>query len=81
MEKNSIFQAHSLRVQTKNQATAAKNAIYQDPALCKASHIIYAYRIGNNGDNVESGFHDDDEVGGGSIIMMKPKTLQIHSSV
>ena len=69
IEKESIFQAHSLHVQSKNQATAARNAIYQDPALCRATHIMYAYRIGNSGDNVESGFHDDDEVGGGSILM------------
>ena len=30
---------------------------------------MYAYRIGDSGDNIESGFSDDEEVGGGSILM------------
>ena len=68
-EKRSTFQAHSLKVQTLQQASAAKNAIYQNPELATATHIIYAYRIGDSRENMETGFSDDDEVGGGSILM------------
>lgn len=67
-DKGSTFQAHLLPIHDINQATAAKNAIYQHPLLCKATHLIYAYRIGNV-THMESGFFDDDEVGGGSILM------------
>lgn len=76
-EKGSIFQGHSLTVQTKNQAAAARNAIYQDASLCRATHIIYAYRIGVNGENVESGFFDDEEVGAGKELMNLLETKNI----
>ena len=69
VEKRSTFQAHSLKVQTLDQAAAARNAIYQNPQLAMATHIMYAYRIGDTRDSMETGFSDDDEVGGGSILM------------
>lgn len=76
VEKRSTFQAHSLRVQTVNQAAAAKNAIYQNRLLAKANHIMYTYRIGDSGDNIEYGFSDDEEVGGGNILM---KLLELNN--
>ena len=68
-EKESTFQAHLLPVQSKDEAAAALNSIYQHPELSSATHIMYAYKLGNSGNNVESGFSDDDEIGGGSLIM------------
>lgn len=75
VEKKSKFQAHLLPVQSINQAAAAKNAIFQNPELSHAAHIMYAYRIGDNVENFESGFSDDDEVDGGSTLM---KLLDTH---
>lgn len=68
-EKASTFQAHSLHILTKNQATAAINSIYQNPTLSVANHIMYAYKIGKPGDAVESGFNDDSEIEGGKKLM------------
>ena len=68
-DHDSTFQAQLLPIYTKNQASAALNAIYQNPALSTATHIMYAYKIGKNGESPESGFSDDDEIGGGSLIM------------
>ena len=68
-EKKSVFQGHALPVQTLNQAIAAKNSIFQNPDLAQATHIIYAYTIGEDRENIESGFFDDDEVGSGRMLM------------
>ena len=67
--KASTFQAHSLHILSVNQATAAKNSIYQNPALSVASHIMYAYKIGKTGDAGESGFSDDGKIEGGKKLM------------
>ena len=69
VDKRSTFQAHSLKVHSLEQAVAAKNAIYQNPKLADASHIMYAYKIGGTGDAIESGFFDDSEIQGGSKLM------------
>ena len=69
-EKGSTFQAHSLHILSLNQATAAKNSIYQNPTLSVANHIMYAYKFGNPGDAVESGFNDDSEIEGGKKLML-----------
>lgn len=70
-DNSSIFQAHILPVHTKDQASAARNAIYQNPELATATHVIYAYKLGSiaSGDSVESGFSDDLEIEGGSLLM------------
>ena len=73
-EKKSVFQAHALPVETISQAIAAKNSIFQSPNLSQATHIIYAYKIGTDGDTVESGYCDDDEVGAGTLLMELLKT-------
>ena len=68
-EKKSTFQAHALHVETITQAIAAKNSIYQNSELAQATHIIYAYKISIDEETTESGYCDDDEVGGGKILM------------
>ena len=68
-DKKSIFQAHILPVHSKLQASAARNAIYQNPDLATATHIMYAYKLGSSVDAVESGFSDDSEILGGSLLM------------
>ena len=68
-EKESTFQAHLLPVQSKDEASAALNSIFQHPELSSATHIMYGYKLGKTGINVESGFSDDDEIGGGSLVM------------
>lgn len=68
-EKDSKFQAHSLCVITTNQATSAKNAIYQNPDLLNATHIMYAYKTGTTEGLINSGFSDDNEIQGGSKLM------------
>lgn len=69
--KNSTFQGHSLNVHTTNQAIAAKNAILQNPELSTATHIMYAYKFGIDGEATESGYSDDKEIGAGEILMDK----------
>ena len=68
-DTKSVFQAHILPVHTKNQAVAARNAIYQSPELSTSTHIMYAYKLGTLGDAIESGFSDDNEIEGGSLLM------------
>ena len=68
---NSTFQGHSLNVHTTNQAIAARNAILQNPELSAATHIIYVYKFGIDGETTESGYSDDKEVGTGEILMEK----------
>ena len=68
-EKGSHFQGHSLTVLSKTQAVAARNSIYQSPKLSKSSHIMYAYKIGGPGESIESGFADDNEINGGTLLM------------
>ena len=70
-DNKSIFQAHILPIHSKDQASAARNAIYQNPDLSTATHLIYAYKFGSirSGDSVESGFSDDNEIEGGSLLM------------
>ena len=51
------------------EAIAAKNSIYQNSDLAQITHIIYAYKISIDEDTTESGYCDDDEVGGGTILM------------
>lgn len=69
--KQSTFQAHSLQIQSKDQAAAALNAIYRNPELATASHRIYAYKLGIPGGEttVQSGYTDDGETEGGHRLM------------
>ena len=67
--KQSTFQAHALLIHSKDQAAAALNAIYQNPHLATATHHMYAYKIGVTGENVESGYSDDNEIKGGQTLM------------
>lgn len=68
-DKNSVFQAHFLPVHSVDQATAARNSIFQNPDLAKATHLMYAYKVGTQGVSMTSGFSDDNEIQGGSTLM------------
>ena len=69
VDKGSKFQGHKFTVLSANQAIAARNALYQNPELATATHIMYAYRFGTQGESVQSEFSDDSEIGGGKILM------------
>ena len=68
VENGSTFIAHRLEVTTIGQATAARNAIFQNPDLAKASHIIYAYKLNTSLGQIESGFSDDGENNAGKLL-------------
>ena len=68
MKKESYFQGHCAQVVDNLQATAAMNAILQNPDLSKCNHLVYAYRIKDQEHNIHSGFVDDHEVKAGKIL-------------
>lgn len=77
VEKNSKFQAHCLNIKTIGHATAAKNAIYQNPDLVNATHMMYAYKKGTVEGLIFSGFSDDNEIQGGSKLMELIETKKL----
>ena len=68
-ENGSTFMAHKAQVSSKSEATAARNAIFQNPELAKSSHIIYAYKITSPLGQTESGFSDDGENNAGKLLL------------
>lgn len=64
----SYFQGHCALVQNTLQAIAAKNAIMQNPYLSNCDHLIYAYRLKDNLDDIEYGYSDDRETKAGKLL-------------
>ena len=68
-EQDSFFQGHRANITSVHQASAARSAIFQEPNLAEAKHIIYAYAFSNSDGDVFSGYSDDGEIGGGELIL------------
>ena len=64
-DRKSTFQAHMTRITTASQITAVLNTLQGNKKIKRATHNIYAYRIGND----EQGFNDDGESGAGIKLL------------
>lgn len=59
-EKNSIFQAHGIRVGSLTEVQAAKRALFQDGKVADCTHIIYSYALTDETSGMKITGHDDD---------------------
>lgn len=63
IEKNSVFQGHTIGVHSILGASSARIKLYQKSDIAVATHNIYAYRIGEEDGLTIEGFSDDGEYG------------------
>ena len=65
---NSVFQGHVLPIHTTDQGIQALRAILQDEQCVKSDHIMYAYKLTDADGQVLSGYYDDKEWKGSSVL-------------
>jgi len=65
---NNHFQAHTVEISSADDVRPALKAICMDNSIAGASHMMYAYRVGNERLAVHN-WDDDGEWGGGKKIM------------
>ena len=66
-ESQSFFQGHTQEVNTMAEAQASYKALFQNQSTASASHISYAYVVGD-GLNFLSGYSDDGETGASDVL-------------
>lgn len=66
--EGSHFQGHAVEVTSTDDVIPAIQALCKDHGVAGSSHVMYAYRIGNENRYV-SNYEDDGEWGGGREIM------------
>ena len=64
----SHFQGHLIPVKSRDDIIPAIQALCKDPRIAGASHLLYAYRIGNETFSI-SNYEDDGESGAGRVII------------
>ena len=62
------FQGHIIPIGSTDDVMTAIQSLCQDQRVAGSTHIMYAYRIGNESYNL-SNFENDGELGGGREIM------------
>lgn len=65
---NSHFQGHAVPISSTDDIIPAIRALCQDQRVAGSTHIVYAYRIGNEQKNVWN-YEDDGEWGAGKEVM------------
>ena len=65
-QKDSKFQGHIVRVNSIEQAAAARNSIFQK--FTNEHHITYAYTINSKDKPITRGHNDDLETGGSKVL-------------
>jgi hypothetical protein len=65
---NHHLQGHLVEINSVDDVMPALKALYSDVRISAASHIMYAYRVGNEGHSIHN-WEDDGEWGGGKKIM------------
>jgi len=65
---NSQFQGHTVKISSLDDVTPAIKALCADPTVAGASHLMYAYRVGNSRYSVQN-WKDDGEWGSARWIM------------
>ena len=66
--KGSIFQGHLYQIHTEGEAIQALRAISQDEHLVRSDHIMYAYNFTDAEGQTKSGYFDDKEWRGSSVL-------------
>ena len=66
-ESQSFFQGHTQEVNSMAEAQASYKALFQNQSTASASHISYAYVVGD-GLNFLSGYSDDGETGASDVL-------------
>ena len=64
----SSFQGHAAQVHSIEEAALARDALFQDLNVSKASSIMYAYRLLDHNHQVVRGYSDDREWLGGKTL-------------
>ena len=67
--QGSVFQGHVKSISSLEDAVQARDALFQEPSVASASHIMYAYRISNDDGTFLQGNSDDGEYRGSSILL------------
>jgi hypothetical protein len=67
-EQGNSFQAHKINVTNRDDVIPALHAIYADERVARATHNVYAYRIGS-GPNMIEHYEDDGEWGAGAKLL------------
>ena len=65
-QKDSHFRGHITKVQSLDQATAARNSMFQN--FTNEHHITYAYSIKLDDEEVMTGNFDNKEIGGSKVL-------------
>ena len=66
--KGSVFQGHLYQIHTEGEAVRALRALNQDELLVKSDHVMYAYNFVDPEGNTKSGYFDDKEWRGSSVL-------------
>ena len=66
--KGSVFQGHLYQIHTEGEAIQALRAITQHERLARPDHVIYAYNFTNAEGQTKSGYFDDKEWRGSSVL-------------
>ena len=67
--EGSTFQGHAMTVHSVEDAVRARDALFQDPAVASADHLMYAYHIDVGEGIFESGNSDDREYKGSDVLV------------
>lgn len=62
------FQGHSVAINSTDDVVPALKALCKESSIAGASHVMYAYRVGDNSRSIHN-WEDDGEWGGGKKIM------------
>ena len=67
-EQDNHFQGHSVDIKNRDDVIPAIKALTADKRVAGASHVIYAYRLGDESRCI-SNWEDDQEWGAGRVVM------------
>ena len=67
-ENGSHFQGHAAVIHSPEEAALARDALFQNPDVCTADSIMYAYRVHDANMKLIQGFSDDREWLGGKTL-------------
>ena len=74
----SHFQGHIVPIKSSDEVTPAIQSLCKDQRVAGSTHIMYAYRIGDERYNI-SNWDDDGEFGAGRVIMNALDSKQFYN--
>ena len=77
---NNSFQGHSVHIESVDDVIPAVKALGSDIRISGATHVMYAYRVGNQKHSCHN-WDDDGQWGGGRTIMQSIQSKQLYNTL